>query len=117
MKREKLTPPAQMWCGIEVGSARDVCALLNEASTCDACAAGACHSRWHAVVNNDGTDAPVWGEIPTDVAIVRDVHIRGLGTIWSWDAAGAVVGGDGTYNDDEPFRFVDWDDVRTVQKD
>ena len=104
------------WNGVEVAGARDVCDLLNRASTCYACRDGACGVVGHTGVNHNASDAPVWGDPPADIVIGgANGQPAGVPPTWSWDEAGCVVGvgGDGS----EPFRFLSWAQVRDAQAD
>lgn len=82
------------WNGHEVSSARDVRDLLNSDALADI---------------SDVTDAPAWGG-PEVEAIAQAACRRH--TVWSWDADGVVVGGDGAYNTPE-FRFLPWSEVQS----
>lgn len=97
----------QVWHRVQVENASDICEMLNDASTCWRCeeerengGRPMCKSPWHFGVNDDATDAPVWGDDP------RDGKIYGakIPTVWSWDENGVVVGGDGTF-DEYPFQY------------
>lgn len=55
----------------------------------------------------DASNAPTWDLSAFDDRV--DAARRSY-TLWSWDADGAVVGGDGSYND-EAFRYMSWSDL------
>jgi hypothetical protein len=91
---------ARNWHGYIVHSALDVCYLLNRIA---ALSEEDARDRYGNTLVDDASDAPVWGG---KLRLIASCH-----TVWSWDADGVVVGGDGSFTDGTPYRYLSWDEV------